>query len=275
MGRVSTADALEPPAVRLCVCADPPDDVALREAAEAMGLSLAMPVLHYPHAGFDGLLVVTAACVELRWLSPTTDVPGESKRSAPIRADFAQLDTASGPGRSHRQPLAKAVGLGKSSNGPLDVIDATGGLGEDAWLLAALGCRVRMCERHPVVATLLRDGLRRAAEAAPDIAACLTLHAVDARSYLASLDAAQQPDVVYLDPMFPPREGSALERKAMRVLRRIAGDDPDADALFAAARTAARRRVVVKRPADAPPLASDVTTSHSGKGFRFDVYAVA
>lgn len=41
------------------------------------------------------------------------------------------------------------------------MVDATAGLGRDAFVLAALGCRVRMVERHPVVAALLDDGLQR------------------------------------------------------------------------------------------------------------------
>ncbi len=39
-----------------------------------------------------------------------------------------------------------------------DVVDATAGLGRDAFVLASVGCRVRMLERNPVVAALLDDG---------------------------------------------------------------------------------------------------------------------
>jgi 16S rRNA (guanine1516-N2)-methyltransferase len=272
MSRVSTSESFEEPRVRLCVCADPAGDTALREAAEAMALQLALPVLHYPQAGFDGLVVVTPTGLELRWQAATTDVPGEAKRSSPIRCDMVRLDTRSGPGRSHRQPLARAVGLGKSSDGPIDVIDATGGLGEDAWLLAAWGCRVRLCERHAVIAAMLDDGLRRAGATATDIAARLSLHRGDACRYLEALTDDQRPDVVYLDPMYPDRDGTALQRKPMRIFRRLVGDDGDAPALFAIAKRAARRRVVVKRPADAPPLAPEPAAVHEGKGFRFDVY---
>jgi 16S rRNA (guanine1516-N2)-methyltransferase len=42
------------------------------------------------------------------------------------------------------------------------VIDGTAGLGKDAFVLAGLGCKVTLVERHPVVVALLADGLARA-----------------------------------------------------------------------------------------------------------------
>ncbi|GAB7194530.1 hypothetical protein OS11_08010 [Dickeya oryzae] len=62
-------------------------------------------------------------------------------------------------GGGRGEAVAKAVGI-KKDYLP-DVVDATAGLGRDAFVLAALGCRVRMVERHPVVAALLDDGLQR------------------------------------------------------------------------------------------------------------------
>lgn len=54
------------------------------------------------------------------------------------------------------EAVAKAVGI-KGDYLP-DVVDATAGLGRDAFVLASVGCRVRMLERNPVVAALLDDG---------------------------------------------------------------------------------------------------------------------
>ncbi|MGL4755264.1 MAG: class I SAM-dependent methyltransferase, partial [Aeromonadaceae bacterium] len=62
-------------------------------------------------------------------------------------------------GGGRGQSIAKAVGL-KSGANP-SVVDATAGLGRDAFVLASLGCRVLMLERSPVVAALLQDGLVR------------------------------------------------------------------------------------------------------------------
>ena len=63
------------------------------------------------------------------------------------------------------------------------------------------------------------------------------------------------PDVVYLDPMYPHRQKSALVKKEMRVFQSLVGADEDADLLLAPALALATRRVVVKRPDYAEPLA--------------------
>ena len=64
-------------------------------------------------------------------------------------------------GGGRGQPVAKAVGLKKGGNP--SVLDATAGLGRDAFVLAGLGCSIMMLERNPVACALLQDGLRRAA----------------------------------------------------------------------------------------------------------------
>lgn len=83
-----------------------------------------------------------------------------------------------------------------------------------------------------------------------------------------------RPQVVYLDPMFPHRNKSALVKKEMRVFQSLVGADQDADDLLAPARRLATKRVVVKRPDYAPPLAGVATVNAvATKGHRFDIYA--
>jgi len=176
-----------------------------------------------------------------------------------------------------REPLARAVGLKNRLLAP-SVIDATGGLGRDAFMLACLGCRVTVVERAPVMAALLRDGLARAAAepSTAEIAAHLQLIENDAVHYLTQLDEAARPDVVYLDPMYPERGKSALVKKEMRYLRALVGDDLDAPALLAAALRVARRRVVVKRPRLAAAVAGPPpSTTLAGSTTRFDIYLTA
>jgi 16S rRNA (guanine1516-N2)-methyltransferase len=85
-------------------------------------------------------------------------------------------------------------------------------------------------------------------------------------------DDRSQPDVIFLDPMFPPRRKGA-EAKPMRVARQLVGNDEDADALLNAAITLAERRVVVKRPLHGRHLNDqEPTTTHKGKSLRYDVY---
>jgi 16S rRNA (guanine1516-N2)-methyltransferase len=167
--------------------------------------------------------------------------------------------------------MAKAAGL-KAGCTP-SVIDATAGLGRDAFVFATLGCRVTLVERSPVACALLEDGLRRAmtdAEVAP-IAARMTLVCGDAAALLPEMEA----DVVYLDPMYPHRDSSALVKKEMRLFQALLGADLDSDGLLPAALHAARLRVVVKRPDYAEPLAGrKPTLSFPTKNHRFDVYVI-
>ncbi len=145
---------------------------------------------------------------------------------------------------------------------PPRVVDATAGLGADSHLLAALGCQVIAIERSPVVAAVLRDGIARAGTP-------VELLLGDAIGILAELST----DVVTLDPMFPPGK-SALAKKPSQYLQALLGQPADTAELFAAARAAARRRVVVKRPRIGPPLVESPRPSHchEGKSVRFDVY---
>ncbi|MCB1752786.1 MAG: class I SAM-dependent methyltransferase [Gammaproteobacteria bacterium] len=228
--------------------------------------------LHLPRAAVDSrdselLLVLTRDRLELR----DTDLSGPG----PVFADFVAGRNAhrrrSGGGRG--QPLARAIGL-KPGRNPR-VLDATAGLGRDAFVLASLGCELIMLERSPVIAALLRNGLERAladAQTAP-IVHRMQLHCVDTVDYLAALHQSQQPDVIYMDPMYPHRKKRALVKKEMRLLRRLVGVDSDSAALLRAARRQARDRVVVKRPAGAEWVGGEAPTmAINSPNTRYDVY---
>ncbi|KLV07824.1 16S rRNA methyltransferase [Photobacterium aquae] len=183
-------------------------------------------------------------------------------------------------GGGRGQSIAKAVGL-KGGVSPR-VVDGTAGLGRDAFVLASLGCRVQMVERHPVVAALLDDGLARA-KADSEIGGWVSerlslIHASshDALSQLAADPDFEAPDVVYLDPMYPHKKKSALVKKEMRVFQSLVGADDDADSLLAPALALATKRVVVKRPDYAEPLAEQAPAmAIETKKNRFDVYVKA
>lgn len=198
-----------------------------------------------------------------------------------IHADFH------GPTTSYRrkrgggkgQSIAKAVGV--RSGTALRVLDATAGLGGDAFVLASLGCEVTLLERVPEVRALLADGIARARthalKAEPDLLKVLDrmqIEAADAIHYMTAVAPENRPDVVYLDPMFPERSKAALVKKEMRVFHRLVGADEDADQLLTGALACARYRVVVKRPRIAPALQGP-PPSHvlEGKSNRYDVYA--
>lgn len=244
-----------------------PAEPSLAAAARALAGRWGLPYAGQSEAGL--LLVLTAEHLELRQCGP--EAPG------PVYVDFVGGAVGHrrrfGGGRG--QPMAKAVGL-KSGVTP-SVLDVTAGLGRDAFVLASLGCEVTLVERSPVVAALLADGLERAAqdaECAPIVGRMHLRHG-QAATFLADLNENARPDVIYLDPMYPHREKSALVKKEMRLFREVVGEDPDADALLEAALKAARQRVVVKRPDYAEPLAGrKPTLSFDTKNHRFDVYVL-
>lgn len=175
-------------------------------------------------------------------------------------------------GGGRGEAVAKAVGI-KGSYLP-DVVDATAGLGRDAFVLAALGCHVRMLERNPVVAALLDDGLKRGyqdAEIGGWLRERLTL--LHASSLTALAELSPKPQVVYLDPMYPHKQKSALVKKEMRVFQGLVGADDDADGLLEPARRLATKRIVVKRPDYAPPMADvPAQAAVTTKSHRFDIY---
>lgn len=197
-----------------------------------------------------------------------------------IRADFYSptVNYRRQKGGGKGQMIAKAVGLNSKSS--LTVLDATAGLGGDAFVLACLGCEVSMTERVLEVCALLADGLRVAKEWGeanePELISILvrmSLIESDAATHMQSLQESERPDVVYLDPMFPKSSKSAQVKKEMHVFHQLVGTDPDADLLLKQARACARKRVVVKRPRIAPQLA-DTKPSYTleGKSNRYDIY---
>ena len=259
----------------LCVCvqAKPWDHEQARHTARRLADQLSLPCVDAAprdEAGYEYALTVTPQRLDLRRFG--------AGRDRPVAVDLLQVDISSRGGGDPRQPLARAVGCGaRRRGGPLWVVDATAGFGEDAWLLASLGCRVTAMERSPIIAALLRDGLDRAKQAKPTVADRIDLIEGDTRDGLAALDASgDRPDVVYLDPMFPPKRKAALPRKAMQVLQQLVGPDEDAHLLLDKALRTACRRVVLKRPLHAATLSTtNPTMTYRGKSVRYDVYQVA
>lgn len=235
------------------------DQLAAEQWAQTLGLPLAGAAEFALQVGVDGL--------QLQELSRCA--PG------PLRVDFIEGALAHRRqfGGGSGQMIAKAVGI-QAGVRPT-ILDATAGLGRDAFVLACLGCHVQMIERNPIVAALLADGLRRA-QLDVQVAAIvqrMPLLVGDAIE-LMSAWTAPAPQVIHLDPMFPSREKSALVKKEMRLFKPLVGADDDAPSLLAAALALASHRVVVKRPRKAPALIGVAPTySLEGKSSRYDIYA--
>ena len=210
-------------------------------------------------------------------IDPAPGAPGA------VRADLlggGMGERLRGGGRGEGR-LASALGLKRRPG--VSVLDATAGLGRESAVAAALGCSVIACERSPIVATLLRDALDRAADAPglAEVIARIDLRVADARAVLRALAAgpeADRPDAVLVDPMFPERTKAARAKKEMQLLQRLLGPDDPADTveLIALALATARRRVIVKRPVHAPQVAGvrPPDLEVPGRAARYDVYLI-
>jgi len=228
--------------------------------ARRLGLELA------EEGAADFALQLGEQGLQLLQLGP--DSPG------PVRVDFLEGAAAHRRqfGGGSGQMIAKAVGVQPGVRP--QVLDATAGLGRDAFVLATLGCEMQVIERQPLIAALLEDGLARAArdlEVAP-IVARMQLRQGNAIDLMGAWQG-EAPQVIYLDPMFPHRDKSALVKKEMRLFRPLVGDDMDAPALLQAALALASHRVVVKRPRKAPIIeGAKPSYSLEGKSSRYDIY---
>jgi 16S rRNA (guanine1516-N2)-methyltransferase len=197
------------------------------------------------------------------------------------KTDQPRVDFAGGAvgyrfrrGGERGHPLVRAAGI-KKDRLP-SIVDATAGLGRDAFLLASAGAAVTLIERSAEVHALLKEALARANAESPELAeviARMTLVHGDAKDRLPEL----KPDVVIVDPMHPPRRNTALVKQEMRQLSAIVGADEDADELMRIALASARERVVLKWPLRAAPLLETPKPSHqfAGKTVRYEVFITA
>jgi 16S rRNA (guanine1516-N2)-methyltransferase len=241
-----------PPATPVVTFTDPAQEARAREITRQLGDAGRTQLAANP--GMQ--LHLNAGVLELH-----SGLPGE----LPLSVTFS-------PARG--RPASVRAVLADRQPAPL-IIDATAGLGQDAFDFASAGSQVIMLERSPVIAALLADGLQRARSGqdprVATAAARLSLRTGDALQLLPQLAPA---DVVYLDPMFQISAAQAGKRKSMRMFHALVGPDADAGALLAVARAAASRRVVVKRSRRAPHLADTRPSgSLAGRTVRFDLYA--
>lgn len=208
--------------------------------------------------------------------------PSNRRLHGPIRVDFmfGSNNHRRRFGGGNGQAIAKAVGV--SGRFLPRVLDLTAGLGGDGFVLASLGCRVSLVERHPLICSLLRDGINRAREEGEsdpsirDLMNRLDLIECDSLEILSDITIDQRPDVIYLDPMFPHRKKSAKVKKEMQAFQHIVGSDIDSDGLLERALEIARYRVVIKRPSVAKFLGDKKPTySLEGKSTRFDIFALS
>jgi len=233
---------------------------ALKQAAKRLALQLALPF----QAEADYLLLLTPDYLSLQ---------KTHEKSLPLYIDFSskRMNYRRENISMRKETLIRALGL-KSRTQPR-IIDATAGLGRDSFLLASLGFKVQMIERSPIIHALVSDGIKRAWQNPTTASIVARMELIQSNAIIWLQQAAEKPEIIYLDPMFPTRKKSALSKLDMRIFHDIVGDDPDADALLKTALACAAERVVVKRPRLAVELAGiKPDYSLSGSSSRFDIY---
>ncbi|PCJ39599.1 MAG: SAM-dependent methyltransferase [Moraxellaceae bacterium] len=212
--------------------------------------------------------------------------PRTKKAGSPVMVDFTSGSIGYRGRQNVRQELLVKAVFGRSKQSAIKVLDMTGGLGRDSFILACAGCKVTTLERNPLVYLLLLDGLYRAGMDSElhAVTQRIRLHffnSIDFDSALATKEEGRDQgeqqnaihNVVYMDPMFPERTKSALVKKEMRVFRDVVGEDMDVNQLFEQALKVASHKVVVKRPRkSAFVMDKKPTYSVEGRSSRFDVY---
>ena len=174
-------------------------------------------------------------------------------------------------GKGRGQNLAKAVGFKFNKN--RTIIDATAGLGYDAFILASLGANVTLIERSEKIYDLLKDAISEAKLYGGEISKIVNrmdLLFGDSKDILPNI----APEVVLIDTMYKERKKSALVKNDMRLVREVVGSDSDHVELINVALNNASKRVVIKQPRYAETLDNIKGCSHQilGKTIRYDVY---
>ena len=197
--------------------------------------------------------------------------------------DYTKLLKRIKPSELNKELLVRAVKMkGKED---LKVLDCTAGLGEDSFLLAAAGWDVLLCEYNETIFSLLSDTILRSREmdSMKEIAERMNCVSMDgavvcemiAENKEISDVGRFQPDVVFLDPMFPEKTKNSLTNKKLQLFQKLEAPCSTEEELFAAALKTGASKVVVKRPLKGAALAGKKPGhSISGKTVRYDCYVL-
>ena len=167
----------------------------------------------------------------------------------------------------------------------LRILDATAGLGEDSFLLAAAGHEVLLCEYNKVIFSLLQDAVSRAKQSDDicEIAGRMKCICADSISICERIRLKEpvyesqifEPDVVFLDPMFPEKTKNSLTNKKLQLFQKLEAPCTTEQDLLSSAFQINAKKVVVKRPLKGDYLAGKKPGySIEGKTIRYDCYVL-
>ena len=168
--------------------------------------------------------------------------------------------------------LVKAA---KSDKVGRKAIDATAGMGEDAFLLAAQGYEVTLYEQNPVIAALLKDAIRRARKNMELNEIANRMKVVEGNSVGCMSKLLDPVDVIYLDPMFPARQKSSLINKKLQLIQKLEPPCSEETDLFDAAIKVNPDKIIGKRPVKSECLEGrEPSYTLKGKAIRYDCYVL-
>jgi len=192
----------------------------------------------------------------------------EARSTNQFRIDFNSGSTGWRIKRANHEKLIKKA-LGKSER-PLNILDCTAGMLQDALLFLSLGHQVTALEQSKILFYLLQDGISRSED--QSIFLKLDLIHANACSYAA---LAKNFDVIYFDPMYPTSKKNALSSGQLEYISKILEVESlanNASQDFEVLQLIPAQKMVVKRPIKAEPFSYQTNYQVSGKTTRFDVY---
>ena len=162
--------------------------------------------------------------------------------------------------------LKKAIGWQSTSQ--KHILDTTGGLGHDAFILALLGQKITVLEKNTGLCILIEEALNNLPKLPYFNNARNNISIVnkDSRAFLTS---AEHFDVIYIDPMF--NSDKKLKRsKQMEFLANYLAeyDDPSIDFY----QTKFKRMVIKKEFRSSSGIKDDPAISFKGASIKYDVY---
>jgi len=163
--------------------------------------------------------------------------------------------------------LKKAIGW--QSTAQKHILDATGGLGHDSFILALLGQKITLLEKNVGLCILIEESLNNLPNLPyfEDAKENISIINSDSRAFLSSVENF---DVVYIDPMFNSKK--KLKRtKQMEFLDNYLKEYDDPSAEFYESNF---KRLVIKKELRATSSIKDCSAlSFRGSSVRYDIYS--
>jgi 16S rRNA G966 N2-methylase RsmD len=163
--------------------------------------------------------------------------------------------------------LKKAIGWQSTSQ--KHILDTTGGLGHDAFILALLGQKITVLEKNTGLCILIEEALNNLPNLPYFNHAKNKISVInnDSRAFLSS---AENFDVIYVDPMFNSKK--KLKRtKQMQFLDNYLEEYDDPSVEFY--KSNFKRLVIKKELRAAPSIKGCSAISFKGSSVRYDVYS--